>query len=42
MDTATVTVPIDAQGRITIPAAARQKLGIDGESATVEVEVRHE
>jgi AbrB family looped-hinge helix DNA binding protein len=38
--TATVTVQMDTQGRCYIPKAAREKLGIEGDSATVEMEVR--
>jgi AbrB family looped-hinge helix DNA binding protein len=38
--TATVTVQIDNQGRCYIPKAAREKLGIEGVSATADLEVR--
>jgi bifunctional DNA-binding transcriptional regulator/antitoxin component of YhaV-PrlF toxin-antitoxin module len=31
---------MDQQGRIVVPKAARQKLGVDGEQVTVECEVR--
>lgn len=40
MASATTTVKMDEQGRVIIPKAARQKLGIDGTERTVEVEVR--
>lgn len=40
MTTATVTVEIDEHGRVTIPKPAREKLGIDGDETTVEMEVR--
>lgn len=40
MQTATTTVTVDEQGRTTIPKPAREKLGINGERAKVEVEVR--
>jgi len=38
--TATATVQMDKRGRCYIPKAAREKLGIEGESANVEIEVR--
>lgn len=40
--TATATVNVDDQGRCYIPKAAREKLGIDGKPATVEIEVRYD
>lgn len=40
--TATTTVQVDEQGRLYIPKAVRQKLGIDGEERTLEIEVRVE
>lgn len=40
MATATTTVEMDERGRVTIPQPTRQKLGIDGQERTVEVEVR--
>ena len=42
MAQATATVEMDEHGRIVVPKAARKKLEIDGERATVEVEVRHD
>lgn len=38
-DQATVTVQIDSQGRLTLPAPARRALGIDGEAAVLELDV---
>jgi bifunctional DNA-binding transcriptional regulator/antitoxin component of YhaV-PrlF toxin-antitoxin module len=40
MAEATTTVQMDKRGRVVIPQAARDKLGIDDESATVEIVVR--
>lgn len=40
MPTATSTVHMDEQGRVTIPKPARKKLGMLDESGPVEVEVR--
>lgn len=37
---ATVTVQMDTNGRVVVPKAAREKLGVDGDQATVELEVR--
>lgn len=40
MDETTVTREIDAQGRVTIPEAARKRLGIDGKEVVAEITVR--
>ena len=40
MAQATATVQMDERGRVVVPKAARKKLGVDGDSATVEIEVR--
>lgn len=40
--TATATVNVDERGRVYIPKAAREKLGIEGEKATVELEVAYD
>jgi bifunctional DNA-binding transcriptional regulator/antitoxin component of YhaV-PrlF toxin-antitoxin module len=40
MDSVTTAVHIDDQGRLTIPKPARRQLGIVGEAADAEVEVR--
>lgn len=40
MTEATTTAEMDAQGRVVIPQPVRKKLGIDGERATVELDVR--
>ncbi len=40
MAKATATVQMDERGRVVVPKAARRKMGIDGESTTVEIEVR--
>ena len=40
MAEATTTVQMDKRGRVVIPQAARDKLGIDNECATVEIVVR--
>ena len=42
METATITVHMDGKGRVVVPKAAREKLGVDGEETTVEIEVRHD
>jgi bifunctional DNA-binding transcriptional regulator/antitoxin component of YhaV-PrlF toxin-antitoxin module len=42
MTEATTTVTMDERGRIIVPQPAREKLGIDGERATVEVAVRYD
>jgi AbrB family looped-hinge helix DNA binding protein len=36
----TTTVQMDKRGRVVIPKAVRQSLGIDGGTATVELDVR--
>lgn len=38
--TAVTTVNLDEQGRCYIPKPAREKLGIEGESLAIEVEIR--
>lgn len=40
MGTATVTKKIDERGRVTIPDDAREKLGIEGKEAIVEITLR--
>lgn len=35
----TTTVQMDEQGRLYIPKAVRRSLGIEGESATLEIDV---
>lgn len=42
MESATVTVRMDGKGRVVIPKAAREKLGVNGEETTLEIEVRHD
>ena len=37
---ATTIVTIDEQGRLYLPKAVRQKLGIEGEETLAEIEVR--
>lgn len=41
-ETATATVNVDEQGRCYIPKPVREKLGINGESVNVELEVRYD
>lgn len=40
MPTATATVQMDEQGRITIPKPVREKLGVNGVETYVEIEVQ--
>jgi bifunctional DNA-binding transcriptional regulator/antitoxin component of YhaV-PrlF toxin-antitoxin module len=40
MAKATATVQMDERGRVVVPKAARKKMGIDGQAATIEIEVR--
>jgi len=35
----TATVEMDARGRVVVPKPIRRQLGIEGESATLEIEV---
>jgi len=40
MSEATTTVQMDKRGRVVIPQPVRDKLGIDGQNATVELTVK--
>lgn len=42
MAQASATVTMDEKGRVVIPKAAREKLGIDGERTQVDLEVRYD
>lgn len=41
MPTAHATVEISESGRLTVPEPARKKLGIDGESVLVDIEIEY-
>jgi AbrB family looped-hinge helix DNA binding protein len=39
MSELTATVDMDSRGRVVIPKPVRKSLGIDGDSATLEIDV---
>lgn len=39
-DEVTTTAKMDSRGRVVIPEAARESLGIDGEAAILELGIR--